>query len=176
MANAILNFHFDYRHPSLIVSSQSPQLLATRLMPGATICVGLATNSAMFIKCQRLPLRHCSEVWLLTHNDFEARLEEEPPADRTVLRSIIKHDQNRTVLSSRSPLLAEQYSNSRQPTVTNILVSAFFSMIIWIYSCPLSTSIFAVSHCVSDFSRASKGPKKYQQRQAQIYSDQCEPC
>ena len=48
----------------------------------------------------------------------------------------------RTVLSSRSPLLAEQYSNSRQPTVTNILVSAFISMIIWIYSCPLSTVRF----------------------------------
>ena len=143
------NLKFVTKKPSLeiIVSSQSPQLLATRLMPGATICVGLATNSAMFIKCQRLPLRHCSEVWLLTHNDFEARLEEEPPADRTVLRSIIKHDQNRTVLSSRSPLLAEQYSNSRQPTVTNILVSAFISMIISICSCPSSSIRLHLNIC-----------------------------
>ena len=81
----------------------------------ATSCVGLATISAMFIKCQRLPLRHCSDVWLLAHNDFEARLEEAPPAGRTVLGSIIKHDQN-SIIKQKPPagrtVFKQQTANS----------------------------------------------------------------
>ena len=48
----ILNLRHKRLFLGIIVSSQSPQLLATRLMPGATICVGLATNSAMLLNAR----------------------------------------------------------------------------------------------------------------------------